>query len=374
MAASTDLSTCTAMREAGGSVQAVQQIGDHRGRAIEIAPAVVQSGVGLDRDGVEIGRKRVAQGGKTDCGRSYAALVESVHGTGSGGQERSTTQKTGLRLAMKAAMPSRCSASRRSRRRRPPVLPARRRRRTPPASAATPMHSKARIVRLFVRAACGASAQIRCCARLYTVYRNCCVRHHLAQKTQLQHARGVEHGGLEQHLPRGSRRRPGAGPDPARAAPSGNPGGQSEHQNAPKLRRISGYRSNWRSPVPRPCNCHSIWASNGTSQSRMAFSAPHTWFSWKSRRCFGSNRNCAYSAISPPAQKCPSSPRTSTHRTNTSWRSCSNPVRNCCHITRDMALNRPGCDKVTTSSVSCDSKRTTPATCVRFLDQINMRR
>ena len=49
---------------AGRDLQRLQQVGQHRGGAVEVAPGVVQPAVGLDRDRVEVGGKGGAQGGE----------------------------------------------------------------------------------------------------------------------------------------------------------------------------------------------------------------------------------------------------------------------------------------------------------------------
>jgi hypothetical protein len=58
-------------------LQAVEQVGDHRAGAVEVAPAVAQRRVravgGFDGDAVQVGREGLAQGG------------EQVHGVGGGG-------------------------------------------------------------------------------------------------------------------------------------------------------------------------------------------------------------------------------------------------------------------------------------------------
>lgn len=81
-------------------LERIEQVGDHRARAFEVAPRIEQAVVGLDCDAVEVGGKGRAQGGE-QVGVGWLLhrfVFEPV------------LQKFGVRLARKAAMPSRCSA------------------------------------------------------------------------------------------------------------------------------------------------------------------------------------------------------------------------------------------------------------------------
>jgi len=102
--------------------------------------------------------------------------------------------------------------------------------------------------------------------------------------------------------------------------------------------------------IPAPMQAPSMRATSGSSQASIAASAAQTSSSWNARRRATSKRNEGYSEMSPPAQKAPPSPPTTTQRSAGMCANRSKASRSSRHMPRVIALSRPGFDRVTKAS------------------------